>query len=208
VSIFMSKFQKVFSLINTYIFYRHRFNSFGLRSIIIPGVRVHHPNQIAIGEKCFLDTGVILDGYSEAKRIGIQIGDYFVAREYAKIEAHKGYIKIGNNCFVGQNCMIYGQGGLEIGNNVLIAVNTVIIPSNHNFSDLATSIKDQGETSKGIFIEDNVWIGANCTILDGVRIGSGSVIAAGSVVNRDISPNALVAGIPAKFIKCRASDDK
>jgi acetyltransferase-like isoleucine patch superfamily enzyme len=186
VSIFMSKFQKVFSLINTYIFYRHRFNSFGLRSIIIPGVRVHHPNQIAIGEKCFLDTGVILDGYSEAKRIGIQIGDYFVARD----------------------CMIYGQGGLEIGNNVLIAVNTVIIPSNHNFSDLATSIKDQGETSKGIFIEDNVWIGANCTILDGVRIGSGSVIAAGSVVNRDISPNALVAGIPAKFIKCRASDDK
>jgi acetyltransferase-like isoleucine patch superfamily enzyme len=199
----MSKFQKIFSLINTYIFYKHRFNSFGLRSIIIPGVQVHHPSQISIGDKCFLDTGVILDGYSKSKKIGIEIGNGFIAREHAKIEAHKGYIKIGNDCFIGQNCVIYGQGGLEISNNVLIAANTVIISSNHNFSDANTLIKDQGENSKGILIEENVWIGANCTILDGVKIGSGSVIAAGSVVNRDVLPNTLVAGTPAKFVKSR-----
>jgi acetyltransferase-like isoleucine patch superfamily enzyme len=90
-----------------------------------------------------------------------------------------------------------------IGDNVLIAGHTMIIPSNHNSQDLQIPINQQGENSKGIIIEDDVWIGAGCKILDGVCIKSGAIIGAGSVVTKDIPPNAIIAGVPGKLIKYR-----
>ena len=64
-------------------------------------------------------------------------------------------------------------------------------------------IKEQGSTSKGIIIEDNVWIAANVTILDGCKIGQGSIVAAGAVVNKDIPPKSIAGGVPARIIKER-----
>lgn len=114
-----------------------------------------------------------------------------------------GYIKIGKNCSINPYTVLYGHGGLTIGNNVLIAGHCLIIPANHNFTDLNIPINQQGETRKGIVIEDNVWIGSGVRILDGVRIGYGAIVAAGAVVCKDVIPNTIVAGIPAKNIKNR-----
>lgn len=75
-----------------------------------------------------------------------------------------------------------------------------MIPVNHKFEDLDILIKNQGLDKKGIVIEDNVWIGANVTILDGVKIGSGSVVAAGAVVNKDVPQNTIVAGVSCRVI--------
>ena len=79
----------------------------------------------------------------------------------------------------------------------------MIIPSNHNFEDINKPIREQENISKGITIEDNVWIGHGCSILDGVNVGKGSVIAAGSVVNKSIPQFSVAGGVPAVVIKKR-----
>lgn len=99
--------------------------------------------------------------------------------------------------------MLYGHGGLTIGNDVLIATHVVIIPANHVFERRDVTISAQGERRQGVTIEDDVWVAAHATILDGVRIGRGAVIAAGAVVNADVAPYAVVAGVPAKTIRYR-----
>jgi len=103
--------------------------------------------------------------------------------------------------------MIYGNGGLKIGNNVRIATHTIIIPADHSFEDLSIPIMLQAEKRKGIIIDDDVWIGASVKILDGVKIGRGCVIGAGSVVNHSIPDYSVAVGVPAKVIKSRISPD-
>jgi acetyltransferase-like isoleucine patch superfamily enzyme len=115
-----------------------------------------------------------------------------------------GSIVIGDRCSINPYSVIYGHGkGVIIGNDVLIAGHTLIIPSNHNFANVKLNINIQGEESKGIVIKNNVWIGAGCQILDGVTIFEGAVIAAGSVVNKDVPANAIFAGVPAKLLRYR-----
>ncbi|MDQ2178551.1 DapH/DapD/GlmU-related protein [Marinifilum sp. D714] len=113
----------------------------------------------------------------------------------------KNRITIGNNCTINRNSMI--MGNVVVGNYCLIAPNCKIIGSNHNFSDRKEFIKKQGISSKGIEIEDDVWLGANVVIVDGVTIGMGSVIGASSVVTKDIPPYSIAVGNPCRVIKKR-----
>lgn len=119
------------------------------------------------------------------------------------IQTYGGNIVIGEKCSINVNTIIYGHGNTIIGNNVLIAGGCMIIPANHNFNRLDIPIRTQGLTTKGVIIENNVWIGHGCSILDGVTIGEGSVVAAGTVVNKSVPKNAIVAGVPSKIIKIR-----
>lgn len=119
------------------------------------------------------------------------------------IYTYGGNIKIGKNCSINPYTIIYGHGGVTICNDVLIAGHCMIIPGNHNYSNLEHPICKQGNTNRGILIEDDVWVGHGCSILDGVKIGRGSVIAAGSVVNKSVASFSVVGGVPAKVIKSR-----
>ena len=115
-----------------------------------------------------------------------------------------GTISIGSHCSINPYTIIYGHGaGTLIGNNVLIAGHCMLIPANHVFSRTDIPINQQGTSSNGIIIEDDVWIGASCQVLDGVRIGKGSIIAAGSVVNKSVEPYSVVGGVPARVLKKR-----
>jgi len=116
-----------------------------------------------------------------------------------------GSIELGDDCSLNPYSILYGQGGLKIGNGVRIAAHTVIVPSNHGFGDLSQPIFKQKSTHQGIVIEDDVWIGANCTILDGVRIAKGCIIGAGSVVSKSTEPFGIYAGVPARLIKKRVT---
>lgn len=116
-----------------------------------------------------------------------------------------GSIRIGDNCSINPYTVLYGHGaGLVIGNNVLIAGHCLVIPANHVFTRTDITINKQGTESKGILIEDDVWIAAGCQILDGVTIGKGAIVAAGSVVNKSVEPYTIVGGVPARFIKNRS----
>jgi len=117
-----------------------------------------------------------------------------------------GFIELGDDCSLNPYSILYGHGGLKIGNGVRIAAHTVIIPSNHGFDDLTQPIFRQKSRSKGIVIEDDVWIGANCTILDGVRIAKGCVIGAGSVVGKSTEPFGIYGGVPARLIRMRGAE--
>ena len=99
--------------------------------------------------------------------------------------------------FINSGCCFQDQGGIEIGNNVLIGQQVVIATLNHEL----TPSKRANLLPAPVKIGNNVWIGAHATILAGVTIGDNSVVAAGAVVNKDVPANVVVAGVPAKVIK-------
>jgi acetyltransferase-like isoleucine patch superfamily enzyme len=151
-------------------------------------------------------TGTMVYPYArlEPRRTGtIAFGERCTVHDHAVLIAQGGFIHLGDRVSVNPFCVLYGHGGLTIGNNVLIASHVVIIPANHQFADATTPIREQGETRLGIRIEDNVWLGTRATILDGVTIGQGAIVAAGAVVTKDVPPMAIVVGVPAKVIRYR-----
>jgi acetyltransferase-like isoleucine patch superfamily enzyme len=107
-------------------------------------------------------------------------------------------ICVGRNVFVNQNCTFYDLGGLDIADDVMIGPNVSIITSGH---PLDPSKRRTATIGKPIVIEKNVWIAAGATIIGGVTVGENAVVAAGSVVTKDIPPNTLVGGNPAKIIR-------
>ena len=107
-------------------------------------------------------------------------------------------IRVGRNVFINQNCTFYDLGGIDIGDDVLIGPNVSVITSGH-------PVRPEGRRgitiAKPIVIERNVWIAANATIIGGVIVGENSVVAAGSVVTKNVPANYLVGGNPAKLIR-------
>lgn len=107
-------------------------------------------------------------------------------------------IRVGRNVFINQNCTMYDLGGIDIGDDVMIGPNVNIITSGH---PLEPARRRAFVTAKPIVIERNVWIAAGATIIGGVTIGENAVVAAGSVVTRDVPPNTLVGGNPARVLR-------
>jgi acetyltransferase-like isoleucine patch superfamily enzyme len=107
-------------------------------------------------------------------------------------------IRVGHNVFVNQNCTFYDLGGLDIADDVMIGPNVSLITEGH---PLEPSQRRTATIGKPIVIERNVWIAAGATIIGGVTVGENSVVAAGSVVTKDVPPNTLVGGNPARVIR-------
>lgn len=136
------------------------------------------------------------------------IGEGFIMLHNGCLYAHNnGFIKIGDRVGINSNVILGAadNGNIIIGNDVLIGPNVVIRASNHKYRRKDIPINRQGHTGGRVFIGNDVWIGANVTILPDVSIGSGSVIGAGAVVNKDIPSYSLSGGVPVQVIseKCR-----
>jgi acetyltransferase-like isoleucine patch superfamily enzyme len=106
-------------------------------------------------------------------------------------------ISVGKNVFINSGCRFQDQGGIIIGDGVLIGHNVVLATLNHDIDPRKRSTMYPAP----IVIGNNVWIGANATVVPGVTIGDGAVIAAGAVVIKDVPANVIVGGVPAKIIK-------
>jgi acetyltransferase-like isoleucine patch superfamily enzyme len=173
----------------------------GRNTFISTKAKIVNAGKISLGDDVTIEeyARIIANG----DQASIDIGNYVFIQPYAMIKANGGKIRIGNLCSVNDNSMLFGHGGLTIGNEVHISPGVVMLPMNHIYKDPDIVISDQGETRKGIIVEDDVWIGANVVILDGVTIGKGSVIGAGAVVSKSIPPYSVAVGVPAKVIKQR-----
>lgn len=118
----------------------------------------------------------------------------------------RGDIELGDNVSINPYACLSGK--VKIGNGARIASHVSIVGFNHGFDDTETPIHRQPLTSLGIEIGDDVWIGANAAVLDGVKIGRGAIIAAGAVVTKNIPPMAVAGGVPARVLRYRTDKTK
>lgn len=188
------------------LYARFRFGS--SKGIVFLGrdVRFSAPYLFHAGRSLTIDDHAVVDALSE---FGIRCGDNVKIGRFATIKCtgvitHIGKgLMIGTNSNIGDHNFITGDGGVRIGNNVLLAPYVKIHAENHNFDRLDAPIKEQGVSGNGVLIEDDCWLGAGVIVLDGVTIGRGSIIAAGSVVTKSIPRFTIAAGAPAKIIRSR-----
>jgi acetyltransferase-like isoleucine patch superfamily enzyme len=169
-------------------------------------VKFRNISKIKLGKWVELGDYVYLNGLGKGFLI---IGDKTTIGAFTRIVVSTSYnnlgefIHIGNNVGIGEYSRIGGSGGVSIGDNTIIAQYLSVHPENHNFQDPNKLIKDQGTTRSSIIIGKNCWIGAKVTVLAGVNIGDNCIIAAGSVVTKDIPSNSVAAGVPAKILNKR-----
>jgi len=163
-----------------------RFKASYQRNITILSVR------IAFERSCKL----ILD---EKGEIIFGKNNYFT--RLCNIECYGAKVEFGSNNFFNKNCSIVCREGISFGDNVICGPNVNIYDHNHGMDLHQGPFVSQEYISAGIIIGNNVWIGANATILAGVNISDDVVVAANSVVTTDLNSNSLYGGVPAKFIK-------
>lgn len=167
------------------------------------GVRLRFASHITLHHGSYLDQRV----YLHACPGGIEIGANTIVMHGAILHVYNfrdmphSRIKIGADSLIGEYSVIRGQGGVEIGDRVYTSPHSQLIAVDHVFDDKDVPFIEQGIRAKGIVVEDDVWIGSAAVITDGVRIGKGSVVAAGAVVTNDVEPYTVVGGIPAKLIR-------
>jgi acetyltransferase-like isoleucine patch superfamily enzyme len=167
------------------------------------GVRIRFAGNVWLGRGVYLDHGV----YLHACPAGIRIGpETFVMKNailhvYNFRDLPNAGITIGSRSLIGEGCVLRGQGGVTIGDDVFLAPLVQVLAVNHIYHDTTRPISHQGITAQGIVIEDGTWIGGGAIILDGVRIGRNAVVGAGAVVSKDVPDYTLVAGNPARVVR-------
>ncbi len=143
-----------------------------------PGIARSQRGRIAAAGGCHFSTGVVLHAYG-------------------------GNISLGQDVFLGPYTVIYGHGGVEIGDHTLISMHCRILSSNHTVPPPGVLIRSQPDILLPTKIGRDVWLGASVTVLGGVTIGDGCVVGAGAVVTKDLPPGAIAHGVPARVQRYR-----
>ena len=156
------------------------------------------------GKNCTIQNNVILDAYAKHKVLFgdvVKIGAYSTISTTSHLSKFGVGLKIGSNSAIGEYSYFGCSGGVNIGDNVIMGQYISFHSENHNFSDTNKLIREQGVTSKGINLGNNIWVGAKVTFLDGCEVGDNSVVAAGAVVTEKFPNNVVIGGVPARIIK-------
>jgi len=154
------------------------FARLGVNVILEPGVLVFHPENIEIGNHVYVGHYTILKGY------------------------HMNRMIIGDGTWIGQMCFLHSAGGIRVGCNVGIGPGVQILTSYHAGEDIHIPFIHSRLVFRAVIIEDDCDIGIGAIILPGVTIGRGTQVGAGAVVNRNVEPYSVVAGVPARVL-CR-----
>ncbi len=185
------------------IFYPQLFKTCGSGVILGKFLTLRHSGKISIGSNVAIDDNVMLDA-SGTNEVEISIGDKVIISRNCTIQGKTGSVSIGARTDIGCNVVISSIDGVTIEDAVLIAGNCYLGGGRYNSLRLDIPIMDQGGYTRGpLHIGEGSWLGAGVTILDGVRIGRGCIIGAGSVVTRDLPDYAVALGIPAKIYQIR-----
>lgn len=171
-------------------------------------VRLRWASNIRLGRGAYLDHGV----YIHATPGGVTIGPESYVMHNAILHVYNfrdlpdAGIHIGARSLIGEGCVLRGQGGIHIGDDVYLAPLVQVLAVDHCYDNLHVPISQQPIMTRGIVIDDDVWIGGGAVILDGVHIGRHSVVAAGAVVTRDVPSYTVVGGVPARILKQLTSE--
>jgi len=130
---------------------------------------------------------------------GFYLGSQSTIEDFCTVNNGVGEVQIGNKTRIGIGSVLIGP--VSIGDDVRLAQNIVVSGLNHNYQDISIPISEQGVKTEQVYIGDETWVGANAVILPGVFIGKHCIVAAGSVVTRNVPSNSVVAGNPARVIK-------
>jgi acetyltransferase-like isoleucine patch superfamily enzyme len=159
-----------------------------------------HPSRMSFGDNVTIDDNTLIDARG-ADGIGFVVRDGVIVNRNSIVQSKSGDVEIGKAVSIGTNSTIVSWAGIRIGDHALIAGGCHISAGRFDFDDLDRNIAEQDGYSTGpIIVDENVWIATRVTILDGVRIGKGSIISAGSVVTGNIPPFSVAHGNPAKVV--------
>lgn len=186
--------------------YPHILGRVGRNVVFGQGVAIRHGEKIVLGDNVIVDDGAVLDAKGSTNS-GICIDDNTIISRNVVLSCKNGDIRIGADCTVGISTLVHAMqdSDVVIGNQVLIGAFCYFIGSGpYGTDELEIPFKKQGMRPQGgIQVADNVWFGSNVQILDGVAIGTGSIVGASTVVNKLVEPYSVVAGVPMKLIKSR-----
>ena len=166
--------------------------------------KILNVGNISFGKSVTIGSYCEIDGYASEKII---LGDCVKIGSYSKLLSTSHFSKFGKGLIMGSNSAIgdfthFGApGGIVIGNDVIMGSYISFHSENHNFADTSKLIREQGVSSKGIVLGNNIWVGAKVTFLDGCEVGDNSVVAAGAVVTGKFPKNSIIGGVPARVIK-------
>jgi len=170
-------------------------------------VSISHGKNISCGKSVKFEDYAEIHGLA---RDGLLFGDYVTISKGVMIRPSSYYggdlgegLVMGEHSSIGPHGYVGCSGKIVIGKNVMFGPKCSLFAENHVFSDTEASIKSQGVQQKGIIVEDDCWIGSNVIILDGVTIGKGSVIGAGTLVTKDVPAGSIVVDKRNKNMKLR-----
>lgn len=185
------------------LLHRLRLEAMGAGCEIDRGVSLQYPGRIRLGAGTRVGRNATLRANTE-QHPGISVGRNVWIQDSVIVNANRGQVTIGDRSWLGPFCLVYGNGGVSIGANVLVAAHSTINTVSHESARCDIPINDQPVVTDPVIIEDDVWIGLNAVILQGVTIGRGAIIGAGAVVNRSIPAWSIAVGVPARVIGRRA----
>jgi acetyltransferase-like isoleucine patch superfamily enzyme len=181
----------------------------GDRSYISPRAQIHCP-EFQMGPRCFIDDYVTIYAHAGAQG-GVYLEENVHIYRWSIVELGKGNgsLRVGSNTYIQSGCTLNAfVSNIAIGTNCMIAHRCAFMPYQHGFADTTRPMREQSLTSRGdIVIEDDVWLGVNVSVMDGVTIGHGAVVGAGAMVTEDIPPYAIAAGVPARTIRFRGTGE-
>lgn len=145
-----------------------------------------------------------IPGFRSGAKGGLRLGERCRLEHGAVLHAWGGSIRLGNDVFIGPYSVIYGHGGVEIGDDALVSMHCRILSSEHTVPSLDRHIRWEPDILKPTRIGRDVWLGAGVTVLGGVTIGDGCVVGAGAVVTNDLPPGSIAVGVPARVVRQRS----
>lgn len=146
-------------------------------------------------------------GFETARRGVLELGPRCRLEAGVVLHPYGGSIRLGHDVYLGPGTVVYGHGGVEIGDECLVAMHCRILSSEHELAPAGVAVRSRPDIPKATRLGRDVWLGAGVTVLGGVTIGDGCVVGAGAVVSRDLPAHSIAVGVPARVVGQRPPGD-
>lgn len=170
------------------------------------GVVLRHPSKIEIGDGVVVDDLVVLDAKGTGNR-GIVLGNGVFLGRGTILSCKDGDIELGDHVNIGFHCEVFSGSSVRVGRYGLFAAYTYLVGGGHDFDRPEVPVVEQARRSRGITLDENVWLGTGAKVLDGVRIGRDVVVGAGAVVTEDLPDGVVAVGVPARVARRREAGE-